>query len=175
MAHACTEAASFSCLVFALYYSCSLADGNPYVFLGDFNIKPSDPIYSLITEGNAERTDNLPRAISYEGWTSKVPEPMKSAYVEATSREPDFTNFSILPHQKVRTPLLQYSLRSLYSPPNCQITRCHLMSFLVGCTAVQKLSDSGALPFRNFLFPHLRNISLSTFCTISSCRKIARR
>ena len=77
-----------------------VADGKRYVLCGDFNIKPYDACYQLLTQGSlsgdfADRTPTKPDGDSVAmNFASKVEPPLKSAYVLANGKEPDFTNFA---------------------------------------------------------------------------------
>ena len=67
----------------------------PVVLMGDFNLKPGDGGYDLITTGTL--TDGLeasPVAPEGEKWTTSLGYPMRSAYKVANGAEPDFTNFA---------------------------------------------------------------------------------
>lgn len=72
------------------------ASGAPYVYCGDFNIKPDSPMYDMMTRGkisNPQVPEN-PALIQAPGdkWESVPPVPLTSAYHESLGREPDFTN-----------------------------------------------------------------------------------
>lgn len=121
---------------------CRLANGSPYIFCGDFNIKPSDAIYSLITMGEAPPSEGSPSYISYDGWSSKVPERMASAYCQVHGSEPDFTNYSVLPHQKF-VDVLDY----IFLSNGCQATEVRDLP------AIQDISR--ALPNREQPSDHL--------------------
>lgn len=70
------------------------AGGLPYVFTGDFNIKPKDPMYRLLTQGTIDAEEPA-RPINEPGdqWSPLV-QPMRSAYVEKNGNEPPFTNWA---------------------------------------------------------------------------------
>jgi 2',5'-phosphodiesterase len=71
-----------------------VAKGLPFVYLGDFNIKPPSNMYKLLTTGSMEPTaEEMPVNEEGDTWSVEV-EPMRSAYVCATGKEPDFTNNS---------------------------------------------------------------------------------
>jgi len=71
-------------------------DGTPCVLAGDFNIKPHDAPYALITRGVlASDHPHMPPAAPYgDTWKPVLPKPLSSAYVMATGREPEFTNLA---------------------------------------------------------------------------------
>ena len=77
-----------------------VADGKRYVLCGDFNVKPYDACYQLLTQGSlsgefADRTPSKPDGDVVAGkFSSTVEPPLKSAYVLANGKEPDFTNFA---------------------------------------------------------------------------------
>jgi 2',5'-phosphodiesterase len=66
----------------------------PYILAGDFNIKPSDPCYRLLTTGEIDSTD--PYHPSPKGGVEWKPSSinMASAYAVSDHGEPDFTNYS---------------------------------------------------------------------------------
>ena len=71
-----------------------VADGKRYVLCGDFNIKPYDACYQLLTQGSlsgefVDRTPSKPDGdIVAEKFSSTVEPPLKSAYVLANGGEP---------------------------------------------------------------------------------------
>ena len=71
------------------------ADGVPVVLMGDFNLKPGDGGYDLITTGAlADGLDSSPVAPEGGEWSTSLGYPMRSAYKVANGAEPDFTNFA---------------------------------------------------------------------------------
>jgi len=75
------------------------ADGCPYIYAGDFNIKPQDAMYKLLTQGSVESSHPTMPVIldsfKYTGpWRCNLEQPFRSSYVLANGREPDFTNFA---------------------------------------------------------------------------------
>ena len=74
------------------------ANGSPYVYCGDFNIKPDSTMYNMLTEGriaNPAIAEN-PAHIRVAGdvWECEPYVPLQSAYKEALGKEPDFTNYA---------------------------------------------------------------------------------
>lgn len=71
------------------------AKSDPYVFAGDFNIKPSDPMYTLLTEGAmpTDTPDVPPNEAGDEKFKMSV-RPMRSAYKEKCGSEPALTNWA---------------------------------------------------------------------------------
>lgn len=66
----------------------------PYILAGDFNIKPVDSTYRLITTGQMDRTDPCYPTPKYGyEWMPSMREPMQSAYA-MLAHEPDFTNYA---------------------------------------------------------------------------------
>jgi endonuclease/exonuclease/phosphatase family metal-dependent hydrolase len=65
------------------------------VVLGDFNFDPRSAAYDLVVRGaiGAEHAQRPPPAPWAPDWDPTV-QPMRSAYVEALGREPEFTNFA---------------------------------------------------------------------------------
>lgn len=71
------------------------------VLAGDFNIKPHDASYKMITSGKMDPSHrDFPKKASVsdgslpEKWMPKLRFPMKSAYKEVLGHEPDFTNYA---------------------------------------------------------------------------------
>ena len=82
-----------------MQYAQRFAGGLPYVVAGDFNVKPYDACYKVITEGSIP--DDHPQSLSNAGsapwdpaWRPVVSPPLRSAYKDALGSEPDFTNFA---------------------------------------------------------------------------------
>jgi 2',5'-phosphodiesterase len=74
---------------------------DPGVLAGDFNIKPNDSSYNMITTGklDSSHVDFPHKASIFDGsspeeWMPKLRFPMKSAYKEVLGHEPDFTNYA---------------------------------------------------------------------------------
>jgi len=70
----------------------------PYILAGDFNFKPVDPVYRLLTTGTLGDND-LPTPPSHRPdhapWKPTLREPVQSAYaVLNNGHEPDFTNYA---------------------------------------------------------------------------------
>ena len=71
-----------------------LAKDSPYIFAGDFNIKPCDPTYRFLTTGEIDKDDPFfPTPKSGMEW-KPTSESVSSAYATKTGREPDFTNYA---------------------------------------------------------------------------------
>ncbi|CAF1068379.1 unnamed protein product [Rotaria sp. Silwood1] len=75
-----------------------LAAGQDFILAGDFNIKPRDLCYQLLTEkGDAKY--NLPKSNTYEiSYRPNHEQVLKSAYREKNGTEPVYTDFSHTPH-----------------------------------------------------------------------------
>jgi 2',5'-phosphodiesterase len=77
-----------------------LAAGDPYVFAGDFNFKPGDGCYELVTTGSID-SKNVACPIK-PAWEEDiefevlVEPPLKSAYYEVQGEEPELTNWSCI-------------------------------------------------------------------------------
>lgn len=74
---------------------------DPGVLAGDFNIKPRDSSYEMITTGQLDpsHSDFPKKASIFDGsqpekWMPTLRFPMKSAYHEVLGHEPDFTNYA---------------------------------------------------------------------------------
>jgi hypothetical protein len=68
------------------------ADGDPYVYTGDFNIKPDSPMYKMITEGSCSDKESIPTPTPEYDMEVKTT-PLRSAYKETLGSEPEFTNW----------------------------------------------------------------------------------
>ena len=69
----------------------------PYLFAGDFNIKPDDSIYKLLTTGELSKDDSAHPTPKHScEWKPSLIEPVRSAYAvhSNTGNEPDFTNYA---------------------------------------------------------------------------------
>lgn len=77
-----------------------LAGDAPFVFAGDFNFKPEEACYKLVTQGELDVKDPAyPHPPAWErdiDWTLEVKAPLKSAYFEAQGVEPELTNWSCI-------------------------------------------------------------------------------
>jgi len=72
------------------------ADGDPLVLCGDWNFKPRESPYALVTTGRLpEGCEDapVPREWDASGWEPSTPSGLRSAYAVANGEEPDFTNF----------------------------------------------------------------------------------
>jgi hypothetical protein len=79
-----------------------LAKQKPYIFAGDFNIKPNDPSYHLLTTGYLSQS--APRyhpfspnssPIHSKDWKLEL-NPMRSSYFDFLGHEPPYTNNTII-------------------------------------------------------------------------------
>eukprot|EP00240_Pyramimonas_obovata_P003883 CAMPEP_0118938880 /NCGR_PEP_ID=MMETSP1169-20130426/27320_1 /TAXON_ID=36882 /ORGANISM="Pyramimonas obovata, Strain CCMP722" /LENGTH=374 /DNA_ID=CAMNT_0006882977 /DNA_START=262 /DNA_END=1386 /DNA_ORIENTATION=+ len=91
------------------------AGGVPWVLCGDFNIKPSDLQYQLLTEGrmdpnHPQYTTGCPVKPDYDNsdWAAELKTPLRSAYKEALGSEPDFTNYAQVREQPPFIETLDY-------------------------------------------------------------------
>lgn len=76
-----------------------LCAGDAAILAGDFNIKPGDSAYTMITTGSIDQKHNdyppkAPDGSPAAKWFPKNFDPMKSAYVQVNGQEPDFTNYA---------------------------------------------------------------------------------
>eukprot|EP00930_Biecheleria_cincta_P098284 TRINITY_DN89958_c0_g1_i1.p1 TRINITY_DN89958_c0_g1~~TRINITY_DN89958_c0_g1_i1.p1 ORF type:complete len:491 (+),score=68.58 TRINITY_DN89958_c0_g1_i1:22-1494(+) len=68
---------------------------SPCIVAGDWNTKPGDEAYRLITTGDImQNSDAYPVVVEADNWKPKLQFPMYSAYCKHHGREPDFTNFA---------------------------------------------------------------------------------
>ena len=75
--------------------------GDPFVYAGDFNIKPGSPMYRLFTDGAISATESaapapVPGVEEEEGhdWYTAIQPPLRSAYFVQDGAEPDYTNYA---------------------------------------------------------------------------------
>jgi len=70
------------------------AAADPYIYVGDFNVKPDSNMYRLLTQGSVEPAcPDLPPQEPGDTWTPVVA-PMGSAYASANGQEPPYTNWA---------------------------------------------------------------------------------
>ncbi|GMH39394.1 hypothetical protein BSKO_07292 [Bryopsis sp. KO-2023] len=67
----------------------SRSNGDPYLLVGDWNFKPGEPPYNLLTTLDAGMDADLP---PHETWKPELKNRLKSAYKECLGSEPEFTN-----------------------------------------------------------------------------------
>lgn len=83
----------------------------PFVYCGDFNIKPESSMYQLLTTGAIEES-NPERPVALEGdesgWAPTVSPALQSAYKDYNGREPDFTNYAKVKDDPVFQDTLDY-------------------------------------------------------------------
>lgn len=65
----------------------------PHILAGDFNFKPGDPQYRLITTGTLA-DPHRPPAMPGDSWSVDLEHAMHSAYKERLGAEPRFTNYN---------------------------------------------------------------------------------
>lgn len=87
--------------------------GVPYILAGDFNIKPSDPAYKLLTTGVLDAADpsypTPPLFAPEHLWKPMSTTAVRSAYAAANDGcEPDFTNYSRVKEQEPFVDTLDY-------------------------------------------------------------------
>lgn len=71
-----------------------IAGPDPYLFVGDFNIKPDSSMYQLLTSGSVEKDHpEMPEIEPGDNYKLDV-KPLRSAYKVRNGHEPDFTNSS---------------------------------------------------------------------------------
>lgn len=119
------------------------AKGLPYVYVGDFNIKPYDLAYQLITEGSISSTEeNYPISLPNDSWTPHLERPLRSAYRVRLGREPDFTNYV-----KVRDdPIFMETLDYLFYSSDSGIEVTSVLSLPSRERMMMMGSSSGPLP-----------------------------
>lgn len=97
-----------------------IAGDKPYILVGDFNLKPIDEQYKMLTTG--ELNDNNPVYFLPKGdnWLPTVL-PMKSAYKELNGVEPYFTNYAQPRGRPVFIECLDYIFYNGLEVVNCCI------------------------------------------------------
>jgi 2',5'-phosphodiesterase len=88
-------------------------DDNPYILAGDFNIKPTESSYKLLTTGELATSDpsypTPPLHAPEFTWKPTMQEPVQSAYAIANGGvEPDFTNYARVQEQEPFIDTLDY-------------------------------------------------------------------
>lgn len=74
----------------------AVADGLPYVYMGDFNLKPGDGGYRLLTNGELPDDDDAqPTPRPGDPWRPTLSVPLTSAYAAVLGKEPLATNHTI--------------------------------------------------------------------------------
>jgi 2',5'-phosphodiesterase len=82
----------------------------PYILAGDFNIKPSESVYRLLTTGEMDKDDHFyPTPKNGMEWSPSA-KAMKSAYAAASEQggEPDFTNYAKVKEEEPFIDTLDY-------------------------------------------------------------------
>lgn len=101
---------------------------DPLIVAGDFNIKPRDPCYKLISEGSMalSHAQHPPPAPFDDVWTPSF-EPMRSAYMEKNSEEPAFTNYAqVTWHGKLGDPFCE-TLDYIWMSPHWKVNSVHTL------------------------------------------------
>ena len=82
----------------------------PFILAGDFNIKPSEPVYELLTTGKLGKGSPFYPTPQYGmEWKPKLTQGVQSAYAVANSgQEPDFTNYARSKEQEPFIETLDY-------------------------------------------------------------------
>lgn len=95
-----------------------LAQEDAFVLTGDFNIRPAEPQYQLITTGSMNQNDPAyPPIISGDAWQVEIDQPLRSAYREAFGQEPEFTNYA----QTRKNPPFQETLDYIWLSSQWQV------------------------------------------------------
>ena len=93
----------------AAQHAADFAKGKAFVLAGDFNIKPQDPQYELLTTGTMSVTDAAyPVAPEHEPWRPELSTALSSAYAVAGGEEPAFTNWAKIRDQEPFIETLDY-------------------------------------------------------------------
>lgn len=95
----------------AMQYVQEKAGDDPFIFAGDFNIKPGDTAYHLLTEGKLDVTHEdfpQPKVEDDTGWDTNHVKQLRSMYVVKNGKEPDFTNNARVGDEPLFTTTLDY-------------------------------------------------------------------
>ena len=88
------------------------AAGSPYVYCGDFNIKPDSAMYLLLRDGSVSPTiPEYPKMQEGDSWLPDVA-PLKSAYVQCAGKEPEYTNNARIVNEEPFIETLDYIFTS---------------------------------------------------------------
>jgi endonuclease/exonuclease/phosphatase family metal-dependent hydrolase len=102
----------------------------PNILAGDFNIKPSDYMYDLLTTGVLDTSHPaVPKARSWDSWLPTLAYAMRSAYAEVHHREPEFTNFA-WPRNQAQ-PFIG-TLDYIFVSPTCRVASVDALPALDG-------------------------------------------
>ena len=77
-------------------HAAHFADGLPHVLAGDFNFAPETAPYSLMLKGSLPKDHpHYPPMPPDDTWQPALPQPLRSAYLEALGVEPELTNLAM--------------------------------------------------------------------------------
>ena len=96
-------------------HAISIAGGRPLVLCGDFNLKPPDPGYELLTTGalsNEKDWPTYPEAGDATWRIGQKNKPLVSAYAHINGREPQYTNWAQEPDKEEFIDCLDYLFSS---------------------------------------------------------------
>ena len=89
----------------AVQHARTFAQGAPFVLAGDFNFKPHDAPYQLLTTGALPHDHpHLPPPRQDDAWRPDVVAPLASAYAAVEGVEPEFTNLAVTKFNKPDEP-----------------------------------------------------------------------
>ncbi|KAL7570373.1 hypothetical protein ACA910_017211 [Epithemia clementina (nom. ined.)] len=81
----------------------------PCILAGDFNIKPSEPVYEFLTTRKMDKESPFyPTPLHGMTWEPTLPQGIRSAYAEKLGHEPDFTNYARTKEQEPFIETLDY-------------------------------------------------------------------
>lgn len=77
-----------------------LAQSKPYIFAGDFNIRPTEIVYKFLTTGQIKQSnDSNYNPLNSKDWKLQM-NPMRSCYFVSLGKEPEFTNNTWIDEKK---------------------------------------------------------------------------
>eukprot|EP00041_Stephanoeca_diplocostata_P011565 m.191378 g.191378 ORF g.191378 m.191378 type:complete len:356 (+) comp18590_c0_seq1:182-1249(+) len=99
----------------AAQHALKFAGVTPMILAGDWNTKPNDPAYTLLTTAALPRPDMAPTYLDNDKWRLEDGlTPLVSAYAAVQGKEPDFTNYAQIREDPCFIECLDY----IFSTPN---------------------------------------------------------
>jgi hypothetical protein len=125
------------------------ATGIPRVLLGDFNVKPEDPGYHMLTTGNLAADVHMRiQQRMFPGWQLQLQAPLASAYCLAHGESGAAGEPAYAPHDGFLTP-------SLFLVPPCLVPPCLVPLCLVPSSLLRSVS-SGRVFYGQVHQPHVQ-------------------
>lgn len=133
----------------AAQHARAFAQGAPFVLAGDFNFKPHDAPYELLTTASlAEEHPHMPPPKPNDAWRPTIASPLVSAYKAVDGAEPEFTNLAVTKFNKPD------------EPPFCETLDYIFLG--EGAAAKWKATAVRPLPKRADVLPHTSSYPTAT-------------